>query len=470
MVENTIDHIFQLDKNLTIKYINHVSPGLTKEQVIGSNLLDLLPERKYKVLAQKTINRVFDTGIAESYEIVYPSPFGPLNYTTSVSPVIKNGEIIRVNLISRDDTEQVKLKNSLIEKQNFIDKLNSYSQNGIYIYDVKKGLNTFINKAYTDILGYSLNDINNFTPDEFFACFHPKDQQAIGNYMGKVTQLKEGDFLEIEYRFKAKSGNWVWCKSYDSGFEYDENGELISFIGSFIDITNLKETEQKLKKQKNEFENFAHFVSHDLKSPLHNIIIGLKSFKNPNLTDDDKALIQEIISSSKRANQMIDSLLIRATLNEKNEKEYFDAKLIVTELTNDLDNLIKKNQVTIKTKNLPEIYSVKPMFRSLLQNLISNAIKYKSPSIAPKIEISCQENLSYWLFNVKDNGLGIPKKDFQKIFKMFGKGSNITLNEGVGIGLSNCKKIVLLHKGKIWVESKLDKGSTFSFTISKDLD
>ena len=99
LVENTIDHIFQLDKNLTIKYINHVSPGLTKEQVIGSNLLDLLPERKYKVLAQKTINRVFDTGIAESYEIVYPSPFGPLNYTTSVSPVIKNGEIIRVNLI-----------------------------------------------------------------------------------------------------------------------------------------------------------------------------------------------------------------------------------------------------------------------------------------------------------------------------------------------------------------------------------
>ena len=105
----------------------------------------------------------------------------------------------------------------------------------------------------------------------------------------------------------------------------------------------------------------------------------------------------------------------------------------------------------------------------LLQNLISNSIKYKADSRPPKINISCKENSTHWIFTVKDNGSGIPEKDIQNIFKMFNRSSNHAKIQGLGIGLANCQKIAALHKGDIKVESEVGKGSNFIFTIAKNL-
>ncbi|MFD0779333.1 ATP-binding protein [Flavobacterium myungsuense] len=105
----------------------------------------------------------------------------------------------------------------------------------------------------------------------------------------------------------------------------------------------------------------------------------------------------------------------------------------------------------------------------MLQNLISNAIKFKKKAIKPKIILSVKETQQKWLFSVKDNGIGIDEKHFEQIFIMFKRLNNINDYKGYGIGLSHCKKIIEIHNGEIWVNSTPKKGSTFYFTIDKKI-
>jgi light-regulated signal transduction histidine kinase (bacteriophytochrome) len=105
----------------------------------------------------------------------------------------------------------------------------------------------------------------------------------------------------------------------------------------------------------------------------------------------------------------------------------------------------------------------------LLQNLISNAIKFKKKNIKPKIVVSVKETRQKWLFSVKDNGIGIDEKNFEQIFIMFKRLNNINDYQGYGIGLSHSKRIVEIHNGEIWVNSTPKKGSTFYFTIDKKI-
>ena len=108
--------------------------------------------------------------------------------------------------------------------------------------------------------------------------------------------------------------------------------------------------------------------------------------------------------------------------------------------------------------------------KQLLQNLISNAIKFRKQDAEPVIEINAVESPQEWLFTIKDNGIGMEEKNQDKIFIIFQRLHNSSQYPGTGIGLATCKKIVSLHGGRLWVESKPDAGSTFYFTISKHLN
>ena len=104
------------------------------------------------------------------------------------------------------------------------------------------------------VLGYTLEEINAFTSEEFFNLFHPDDREDISQHMDEVAKLKKGEVSKMEYRFKSKNAGWRWCLSQDTGYQYDQAGVLISFIGSFWDVTSYKDVEINLLKAKKKLE------------------------------------------------------------------------------------------------------------------------------------------------------------------------------------------------------------------------
>ena len=220
----------------------------------------------------------------------------------------------------------------------------------------------------------------------------------------------------------------------------------------------------KAQQSNQALEHFAAIAAHDLKSPLATITSYLDFLKNES---DPKHLryIDLCMGASARMRSLIDSLLSFAKLSTK-EKELQPVDLDeVVHLTKmNLADTITKESAVITVDHLPSVMGDKDLLTELFQNLIANAIKFKREQ-PPRIQISCEEKDHELIIAIKDNGIGFDPKYKEDIFTLYKKLSG--KYSGSGIGLATCRKILELHNGKIWVESAIDKGSTFFFSLTK---
>ncbi|MFK7935704.1 MAG: ATP-binding protein [Saprospiraceae bacterium] len=219
-------------------------------------------------------------------------------------------------------------------------------------------------------------------------------------------------------------------------------------------------------------ENFAYVASHDLREPLR----MMKSFSTILKRRYEKQLdaaaneyIEFIVDGAERMDIMLTSLLDFSRLGNGN------TTLVPTDLSNTIFKAVHSLKFLIEQKNavikvdydqLPAVNGNESLLGQLIQNLITNGVKFNRNEI-PSIEIGVDEDADYYIFSIKDNGIGISSDNQEKIFKMFQRLHHQKEFVGTGIGLATCKKIVELHHGKIWVESELESGSTFYFTLSK---
>jgi len=234
-----------------------------------------------------------------------------------------------------------------------------------------------------------------------------------------------------------------------------------------------KSKEVALKNQ--EIEQFVYIASHDLKEPLVTItgLIGLLSEEyGGSLDTDGKEILSYIDNSSDRMKSLIEGLLEYSKLGKSKVLEEVDCNLLITNLKLDLSNVIQRTNSKIIVNDLPKIKGLELELRLLFQNLIANGIKFRKPNVSPIVKINCvkipsKENPLEGLFqfSIKDNGIGIEEKYFNKIFAIFQRLHSREDYEGTGIGLAHCKKIVTAYNGTIWLESQLGKGSIFYFTI-----
>ncbi len=229
---------------------------------------------------------------------------------------------------------------------------------------------------------------------------------------------------------------------------------------------------KKLQEQNKRLENFAYITSHDLQEPL-NTIIGfsqiLKSKFKADLGSFGVKSIDKIQKSSKRMKTLISELLVYSRLGENEQVEKGKFYKLLAEIQEDLADTIQVNRVKFVYDGSVTMYVYKREMKSLMLNLITNAIKYRKDSVDPVITIKVKETKDYYHFSVADNGIGFDMKHKNKIFDIFQRLHTRDQYSGTGIGLATCKRVVELHKGKIWVESEEGKGSTFYFTISKHL-
>ena len=229
---------------------------------------------------------------------------------------------------------------------------------------------------------------------------------------------------------------------------------------------NNAELLSKLEKSNEELKEYAHIVSHDLKSPLRSIAALTSWIKMDNLKVFDKESLQnftDIETTLEKMDSLITDVLKFSSLEATvNEDDQVDLDVILKEAIKMLHVPIN---ITINIKDkLPTIRGDKTKFQQLFQNLIGNAIKFNNKEKGI-VTINVKDLKSFYKFTISDNGIGIEQRNFDKIFKIFQ--SLKKSEDSSGIGLSIVKKIVDIYNGEIWLESELNKGTTFHFTLKK---
>lgn len=229
---------------------------------------------------------------------------------------------------------------------------------------------------------------------------------------------------------------------------------------------------EQLKSANEELENFVYTVSHDLKSPIVSVqgytSILLQDFASQ-FNDDAKHFLNRIQFNANQMEKLICDLLELSRIGRVvNPFELIDSHQIVLEAQNDLIYQIQENKIELQiADDLPQISCDRNRILQVFKNLISNAIKYIGHPEEPRIEIGWKNADNSILFFVKDNGIGIERQYFEKIFGLFQILNPEEEDEkiGTGVGLTIVKRIVENHGGRIWVESQKGEGATFYFTI-----
>jgi signal transduction histidine kinase len=217
-----------------------------------------------------------------------------------------------------------------------------------------------------------------------------------------------------------------------------------------------------------ELSQFAYIASHELQEPIRTIYNFLQIFEEDYKSwSDDKALefLHTMKDATKRMAKLINSLLQYSRLGHNSKIAMVNCKQLIDNVIIDLGSVITASDAIIEVGEMPELNLCETEIRQLFQNLILNAIKFRKKETNLIIQILSEKVNEEYKFSVSDNGIGIAPEHFENIFDIFQRLSDDRETTGSGIGLAYCKKIVKLHRGEIWVESKLGKGSTFYFTL-----
>lgn len=295
-------------------------------------------------------------------------------------------------------------------------------------------------------------------------------------FSGLLQRITAGeDIKSLETKRLTKDGRridvWLTFSSIKN-----EQGQVTAIGTTQRDITKRKRMEEELIKKNEELRNsnlqlerFTAVVSHDLQSPLLSVLASMKLLEKHTkkyASPEDSRLIEDLRQRCLDMLELIRKLLEYSRLSSiQREFKPVDMKKALEKSLSNLKPEIEQGGAKIGYNGLPAVKGDEVLLVELFQNLIGNAIKFRSERPL-EIEVRGEDNKTEWLFSVKDNGIGIPSAEIPNLFNIFyqiqrGK------YPGAGIGLSTSKKILEHHGGRIWVESVPGKGSTFFFTIPK---
>ena len=298
----------------------------------------------------------------------------------------------------------------------------------------------------------------------------PSEQKRVSKAF-KIL-VKEGAITNFEVNICVKKREQKLVH-INASLIFDTNNIPIAAQGIVRDVTEIhnlhKQKErllEQLEKSNKELQEYAHVVSHDLKSPLRSIYALVNWLKEDNMDKLDADSLQHIYhieSTLEKMEQLIKDVLTYSSINTiRNKKDDVDISSVLNHVIEMMfvpDNI----KICIHSK-MPVLKGDKTKLQQLFQNLIGNAIKYNDKENGI-IQIKATELDNYFQFSIIDNGIGIEKKYHKTIFKVFH--SIEKKKNSSGIGLSIVKKIVQLHDGKIWIESIPAQGTTFHFTLKK---
>ncbi len=358
------------------------------------------------------------------------------------------------------------LEGNLSEKTLELQAVFDNSSHGIVLTQYGKIVQS--NRAFIDLLGYSSEelktlDVQTISVNDDF----PKSQE-------NMEKLNNGDVdrFSMNKRYVKKNGDIIWAKTSVTAIR-DEKGNLMYQLALVEDVTEDLELEEErkrliknLERKNRDLRDFAHIVSHDLKSPLRSmdtLINWLREHYENNDSTSFKNTYDMLLDKVSKMDGLIEGVLRYSSIDSA---EQLIEKINVGQLLEDiLGMLYVPEHIKIELpEELPFITADLYRIQQLFQNLISNGIKSigKPEGI---IKIKYEDNNTHWKFSISDNGKGIPEAYKEKIFDIFQ--SIEESEESTGVGLSIVKKIIEFYNGDIWFDSTLNEGTTFHFTLKK---
>ncbi len=235
-------------------------------------------------------------------------------------------------------------------------------------------------------------------------------------------------------------------------------------------LAELKRLNDELERSNAELGDFTAVASHDLKAPLLSILSFaelLREELGERLSEDAQMHLGFIESSAQRLRRLVTDLLDYAQVGRRAaELEEVDLAEILAQVRTDLSHAIAQTEARVVVSSLPVVVGDSALLRQLLQNLVANAIKFRAKA-APLVEVSSTVHDEAWGVSVKDNGIGVPAAQHERIFEAFRRLHSEREYPGTGIGLAVCKRIVERHGGRIWIESRVGEGTCVHFTLAK---
>ncbi len=328
------------------------------------------------------------------------------------------------------------------------------------------GTYKYVSPSVTHILGYTPEELIGTNP---YLLFHRDDISAIQNQSHIKAQEGE-DVPDMEYRIQKKNGQYIWFSTNTKAIK-DVTGKVTMLQTVSRDVTERENTLHLLEELNQQKNKLFSIISHDLRGPIGNSLGLLHLLKSDVSAVDIPKYVAHLQTSVLSVQELLDDLLLWAgsqldkiSFEPTQFKIKEEAAIVISSLT----EMAQQKSISIDLNagdNSMIGYGDKPMIRTILRNLLSNAIKFSKPGSHVNIEAKKENNMIE--ISVADNGIGIGKENIEKLFD---KTSNFTTygtkgERGTGLGLDICKDFIDKHGGKIWVESELEKGSRFTFTL-----
>lgn len=471
--------IYEADLKLNLTYINQIAFkkfGYTKkDHNKNTKIYDFIADKDYKRAKEDLRNFFKGKKYKPQIYQLKTKEGNDINVRINSRPIYKNEKIIGIRGVLHDITELVEAEKKLKESEAKFRTISEQALMGILI--AQDNNVKYINKAYADILGYSIDEMMEWEMEDAFNAVHPDDREFVLEQLAKKLRGEKNIFVQYQFRGIKKSGDIIWLENFSKTINYlGHTADLITII----DITKQKKAEKIIREENKGLKEldklrkeFLDITAHELKNPLTSIIGAIQllcELSKKELSADSLELLKIAKNGSERLRNIILNYLDLSRLETKKFeiiKRKLDLVKIVNRCIEDTTYLSKKRKHIINT-NLPkEFYINGDEYRieRAIINILSNSLKYTPPN--GQIDINLEKVNNSVKFSIKDSGIGLTKKEINVLFRKFSKidrtSEEIDLDmEGTGLGLYISKEIIKLHNGEIWAESKgRNKGSTF---------
>jgi PAS domain S-box-containing protein len=445
--------------------------GLLLNEIVGKNLLAELSQLRNNGLFDLYVS-VVETGETVDREFSYEHERDTIVWLHLVAVKLNDGLAVTFRNITDRKRAEIALRDSE-ERFRAI-----FEQAAVGIAKTALcGQFMRVNPGFCQIVRYAESEL---LQQNWQAITHPDDIEADREY---VSSLLSGDIqtFSLEKRLLCKDQAVRWANVTVSAMR-DAKGTPQYLICAIEDISERKLVQellqasldtqtryaQELTRSNAELEQFSYVASHDLQAPL-STIAGyaqlLEKRCHNQLDAQGNKFLRNIVNSCGRMQALIDDLLEYSRVGRSDKPfDVIDCNLVFEDACANLQLAIRQHQASVTRDDLPRVRGDSFQLLQLFQNLIGNAIKYRS-SEAPMVRVSASRQGDSWVFSVQDNGIGIAEEYHPRIFQLFQRLHSEKQYSGTGIGLAICQRIVDRHGGRLWVESEPNRGSTFYFSI-----